>query len=464
MPRPNVLFFFTDDQRFDTIRALGNDQIHTPNMDKLVARGTAFTHAFIPCGSVAAVCMPSRAMLNTGRTLYHITGAGESVSPEHVTLGQAFRQAGYRTFGAGKWHNGKESYHRSFTDGAEIFYGGMSDHWNVPAFDFDPTGRYDKTLPIIDNPWSTNTVRQRGCDHIHSGRHSTDIIAGAAMDFIRGYDAADPFYMYVSFLAPHDPRSMPWKYLDMYRPQDIRLPANFLGGHPFNNGELHIRDETLAAFPRMPDEIRRHLAEYYAMITHLDDKLGEITAALQARGLLDNTIIVLAGDNGLALGQHGLMGKQSCYDHSVRVPLVLAGPGVPAGVRTSEFAYLLDVFPTLCDLTGTAVPASVEGRSLAPIIRQGKGGRETLYFGYADKHRAVRDRRYKLIEYVVEGRHVMTQLFDLQADPCEMHNLAAEPAHAATLQRLRVELLRHRDAWDDTASPWGKTFWEACRI
>ncbi len=464
MPRPNVLFFFTDDQRYDTIAALGNPHIHTPNMDRLVARGTAFTHAFIPCGTSAAVCMPSRAMLNTGRTLFHITGAGESISPQHATIGQALRQGGYRTFGAGKWHNGMESYHRSFTDGAEIFYGGMSDHWNVPAFDYDPAGKYDKRLPIVDDPWKSNAVRQRHGDHIHSGRHSTETIGDAAIAFIHSYDSEQPFYMYVSLLAPHDPRTMPQKYLDMYRPQDIPLPANFLHGHPFNNGELQIRDEMLAAFPRNPDEIRRHLAEYYAMISHLDDKLGQIVEALSQRGLLDNTIIVLAGDNGLALGQHGLMGKQSCYDHSVRVPLVFVGPGVPVGRRTDAFAYLLDIFPTLCDLTGTPVPASVEGRSLAKTIAGGPAVRENLYFAYTDKHRAIRDRRYKLIEYVVEGRHTMTQLFDLQADPCEMHNLAADAAHAGTLHRLRAELIAHRDDWGDTVSPWGKTFWDACKI
>ncbi len=350
--RPNILFFFTDDQRFDTIHALGNDQIITPSMDRLVERGVSFTHAHIPCGTSGAVCMPSRAMLHTGRTLFHLEGAGESIPPEHATLGETLRAHGYRTFGTGKWHNGPASYHRSFSEGDEIFFGGMADHWNVPFFHYDPTGRYDKTCLIVDDPHHSNVTRARYCDHIHAGRHSSQTICDAALSFLQGWDGGAPFFMYVSFLAPHDPRTMPQEYRDLYDPEQIELPPNFLGGHPFDNGELHVRDELLAGFPRTPEEIRRHLAEYYAMISHLDTQLERLLAALQAKGILEDTIIVLVGDNGLALGQHGLMGKQSCYDHSVRVPLVFAGPGVPRGVRTDAFAYLLDLFPTLCELVG----------------------------------------------------------------------------------------------------------------
>jgi len=295
--RPNVVFFFTDDQRFDTIRALGNEAIHTPNMDRLVQRGVAFTHAHIPCGTSGAVCMPSRAMLHSGRTLFHLDGAGECIPTDHTTLGQALRANGYRTFGTGKWHNGPESYHRSFSDGDEIFFGGMADHWNVPAYHYDPTGRYDQVCLIVDDPHRSNATRERRCDHVHAGRHSSELMCGAAIDWLRAYDDADPFFMYVSFLAPHDPRTMPREFLEMYGPDAITLPPNFMGGHPFDNGELHIRDEMLARFPRTPEETRRHLAEYYAMITHLDAQMGRVMDVLQAKGLVENTIIVFAGDN-----------------------------------------------------------------------------------------------------------------------------------------------------------------------
>lgn len=456
--KPNVLFFFTDDQRYNTIAALGNDAVSTPNIDALVRRGVAFTHAHIPCGTSGAVCMPSRAMLHSGRTLFHIAGAGQTIPDDHTTMGEAFRAAGYETFGTGKWHNGRAAYHRSFSHGDEIFFGGMADHWNVPAYHYDPSGAYDTECPIIDEPMKSNEVRIRACDHVSAGKHSSELVCDAAVRFLEERSGDAPFFAYVSFLAPHDPRSMPQQYLDMYDPDAIELPANFAGGHPFDNGALHIRDEMLASFPRTPEETRRHIAEYYAMISHLDAELGRVVRTLEKTGALENTIIVFAGDNGLALGQHGLFGKQSCYEHSVRVPLIFAGPRVPEGVTTDSYAYLLDIFPTLCDLLDVPIPESVEGCSLRPAFDDPSAPiRDELYFAYTDCQRAVKDDRYKLVEYVVDGRHTQTQLFDLRQDPLERSNRAStEPE---TVGRLRKRLLELKDEWDDEASPWGKTFW-----
>ena len=161
---------------------------------------------------------------------------------------------------------------------------------------------------------------------------------------------------------------MPKEYLDMYDPATISLPESYLPEHPFDNGELRVRDELLAGFPRGEDEVRRHIAAYYAMITHADAQMGRVLKVLEETGRAENTIIVFAGDNGLAVGKHGLMGKQSLYEHSIRVPLMMAGPGVPAGKRSEAFAYLIDIFPTLCELTGVPTPETVEGRSLVPAM------------------------------------------------------------------------------------------------
>ncbi len=456
--KPNIVILFTDDQRFDTIAALGNTEIHTPNMDALAARGAAFTQAHIPGGTSAAVCMPSRAMLHTGRTLFHIEREGQGISKQYTTLGEAFQHAGYRTFGTGKWHNGTGSYARSFTDGGNIFFGGMWDHWNVPMCDFDPTGAYDNQIRFTPNFMHSNQTTKVHCDYYASGGHSSEHLSNAAIDFIQAYDSASPFLMYVSYLAPHDPRSMPQRFKDMYDPAAIRLPANFMDQHPFEYGVSQIRDEKLAAYPREESEIRRHIAEYYAMITHLDEQIGRILAALEQSGKLDNTIIVLAGDNGLAVGQHGLIGKQSHYEHSIRVPLLLSGPGIPAGLRLQQYVYLLDLFPTLCDLSGIAVPASVEGKSLRPLLEDPtRSVRDSLYFAYCDLIRSVKDRRYKLIEYA--GAVRTTQLFDLVHDPEERHNLHGLPAYESTVQTLRQDLYRYRDEWEDLGHPLSLSFW-----
>jgi arylsulfatase A-like enzyme len=186
-----------------------------------------------------------------------------------------------------------------------------------------------------------------------------------------------------------------------------------------------------------------------------------VLEALEEQGLTDDTIIVFAGDNGLAVGQHGLFGKQNCYEHSVRVPMVFAGPGVPKQQRTDAYAYLFDVFPTLCELTGIEVPESVEGVSLVDAIQDPEETvRESLFFAYTGKQRAVKDERFKLIEYVVDGRHTETQLFDLQNDPWELNNLAGNASYVENLEDLRDMLAEYRDEWDDEETKWGQTFWE----
>ena len=460
--QPNVLLFFTDDQRFDTIRALGNGTIHTPNIDRLVARGTTFTHAHIPCGTHGAICMPSRAMLHTGRSLFHLHDSGSSIPTAHTMLGEALREAGYGTWGCGKWHNGRESFNRGFADGDEIMFGGMADHWNVPVYHYDPNGAYDKRLAYIADPsaFGNNEIAWREADHIHAGRHSSEILCDAAVDHIRHQDGSTPFLTYVSLLAPHDPRTMPERFRTMYRPEDMELPPNFQGGHPFDNGSLRIRDELLARFPREPEEIRRHIAEYYAMISHLDHEFGRVLDALDEQGLTDDTLIVLAGDNGLAVGQHGLMGKQNCYEHSVRVPLIFAGPGVPEGRRSEAYVYLFDIFATLCELTGTRKPASVEGESLVAAMHDPDASvRDALYFAYVSSQRAVKNRTHKLIEYAVRDRERRTQLFDLENDPWETHNLADAPESATIVADLRAEMIRYRDDWEAGHPGRGSNFW-----
>ncbi len=460
MKRPNVVFFFTDDQRFDTIHALGNRAIQTPNIDKLVARGTTFTQAHIPCGTCGAVCMPSRAMLHSGRSLFHLDREGQQIPQDHTTLGQALRENGYQTFATGKWHNGKESFNRSFTDGAEIYFGGMADHWNVPVHHYDPTCTYNARAPYCVNPMNSKEVKYRHADHVNMGVHSSEMVCNAGIEFIEKQDSGNPFFAYISFLAPHDPRVMPEKFRQMYNPKDIELPPNFTGGHPIDTGALRIRDEELAAFPRSPDEVKEHIADYYAMISHLDDELGRVITTLEKKGMLDETIIVFAGDNGLAIGQHGLFGKQNCYEHSVRVPMIFAGPGVPGGRKTDAYAYLFDIFPTLCGLVDIPVPTSVEGKDLGPCMQSAEEkNRDTLYFAYAGFQRAVKDRQHKLIEYVVEGKERQTQLFDLVNDPWETRNLAANPDYTEKVADLRKELIRLRDEWDDTQHPLGEKFW-----
>lgn len=416
---PNVLFLLADDQRFDTIHALGNREIQTPNLDRLVRQGTAFTHAFIMGGGQPAVCSPSRAMLMTGRSLFRATTtyAGGTIPPAAPLLPEMFRQAGYSTHIVGKWHNDRAALQRGFTGGSRIFLGGMADHTKIALQDFDATGVYAKTNERV------------------TAGFSSEIFADAAIDFLKGRATNQPYFLYSAFTAPHDPRTPPKEFLDRYPASKIRLPANFLARHPFDNGELEIRDEKLLPRPREPDAVRSEIAAYYAMITHLDAQIGRILDALEATGTARNTIIVFAGDNGLALGQHGLLGKQNLYEHSVRVPLVISGPGVPAGKRKDALCYLLDLFPTLGELANLPVPDGLDGRSLVPVIR-GKSTqvREHIFAAYREVQRMVRDDRWKLIHYPKIDRW---QLFDLRNDPWERRDLSGEARQSSRIASLR---------------------------
>lgn len=272
----NVLFILTDDQRVGTIHALGNPEIHTPNLDWLVQQGTYFSQAHIPGGTSGAICMPSRAMLLTGRTLFHLQGEGQDIPTNHITMPEVFRVAGYDCFGTGKWHNGPPAFARGFTSGSNIFFGGMWDHWNVPVCRFDPTGEYDNVINFTADFCHTNRVRRVHCDQFHPGRHSSELLTQSALDYLESRPTDRPFFLYLSYLAPHDPRTMPESFRRMYDPQCITLPDNWMGTHPFPIGVEGIRDERLAASPRTLEELRRQLAEYYGMISHLDSEIGRI--------------------------------------------------------------------------------------------------------------------------------------------------------------------------------------------
>lgn len=456
----NVLFILTDDQRYDALHAMGNRAIITPNLDRLAASGTMFTQAHIPCGTSAAVCMPSRAMLNTGRTLFSLEEEGGTIPPAHTTMAEVFRAAGYETFGTGKWHNGPPAFSRGFCGGDNIFFGGMWDHWNVPTCKLDPTGAYDNIINFTANFSYENDVVKVHCDKFHPGKHSTELLTDTALAFLeRREQAVDPFYLYLSYLAPHDPRTMPNRFLEMYNPDNIVLPDNFMESHPFPFGVEDIRDEVLAAWPRNPQEIKRHLAEYYAMVTHLDYEIGRLLDILEEQGQREDTLIVVTGDNGLAVGSHGLMGKQNHYDHSVRVPLLFCGPGIPGGLEISSYVYLLDIFPTLCELLGLSIPASVEGKSFAGMFSDpSQKTREDLYFIYNDLIRSVKDGRYKLIEY--RGYTNRTQLFDLWEDPGEINDLSGKKEYTDTLDRLRKKLIACRDSWESGSHEFSRRYWQ----
>jgi len=429
--RPNLLFIMSDDHASHAIGAYGSVINRTPHMDRIAARGTAFTHTYIQGGDQGAICICSRAMLLTGRSLFR---APHQPGPDLPLWPEAFRKAGYATFATGKWHNGPASFARCFTAGDSIFFGGMSDHRRVPVHAFDPSGKYARSGQSVGKEFSS------------------ELFTDAAIGFLRSRREDRPFFMYVSYTAPHDPRMARKKYADMYDPGKIALPPNFMPEHPFDNGELKVRDEKLLPWPRTPEAVRAEIAAYYAMITHVDHEIGRLLDALDETGRAGDTILVFAGDNGLAVGQHGLLGKQNLYEHSARVPLIIAAPGAgKPGTRSASLACLYDVFPTVCGLAGVAVPETVESKGLGPVLADPSAAvRDAVFGAYRDLQRMVRAGRHKLIWYPKIGKW---QLFDVEADPWEVEDLAGRPEHGALAAGLRRRLAEEQARAGDPLPP-----------
>jgi len=409
--RPNILFLFADDQRADTIGAWGNRHIRTPNLDRLVKRGFSFRNNYCFGANSGAVCVPSRAMLMSGRTWFDV----DANLTNATLLPEVLRAAGYVTFATGKWHNGRESLLRAFPEARSMFLGGMEDHTKVSVVD------------VVDGKASAPRVAQK---------FSSEEFADAAISFLQQQRGGAPFFCYVAFTAPHDPRNPPSQYREMYYRKPPPAPRNFLSEHPFDNGfAKNIRDENLAAYPRTKRIIQEQLCEYYGLISHLDEQVGRILKVLEESGRMQNTLVIYTADHGLALGSHGLLGKQSVYEHSMKSPLIVVGPGVPRGKSSEAFTYLLDWFPTICAAAGATAPDGIAGHDLTPLwTGRGKTVRDSVFLPYTDTMRAVRDTRWKLIVYPQINHQ---QLFDLKKDPDEMNNLAQrKPREVERLTRL----------------------------
>lgn len=395
--KPNVLLMLADDLRPDGFGALGSPVAKTPNFDAIVNRGYVFRRAYTMGSMIGAVCMPSRTMLLTGRSLFRAKDEASGDEPATHTFPRVMKDAGYATFHAGKFGNSPKKI----------------------------TDEFDQSV-----------------DPGHSSA-----VADAVIDFIHRRHADAPMFIYMAGPEPHDPQFAPDEFYAQYRPADMPLPKAFAPYHPFDNGWLTGRDEMTLAFPRTPESIRGKLARYYASIAYLDAQFGRVVQALKDTGEYDNTIFVLAGDNGLSLGEHGLLGKQNVYEFGgMHVPLVFAGPGIPKG-ESQALAYLMDIFPTLCELSDISLYSKVEGKSLASVIKnKSPKVREWLHTAYEKGQRAVTDGRWKLIRFPLIDK---TQLFDLQHDPHEEHDLAQSVEHADRVRIMMDKLAYLMREYDD---------------
>jgi arylsulfatase A-like enzyme len=464
--RPNILFIIVDDQSPLDLRVYDpQSELQTPTIDRLAAEGMVLDEAYHMGAFVSAVCTPSRHMIKCGRTLWHLPIAPEAnkhcpPNLEHNTIAAVFNRAGYDTMRTGKPGNSYEAAKRMFTVSK------------------DSPGR--SGVSPEGSRWHADQV--------------LEYLAQREADQDR-----DPFLIYFGFSHPHDPRNGTPELLAKYgatnhddpttlplaNAKQPRLPVNYLPAHPFGTTLLpDQRDETqVSGVWRNRDErtIRNERGRYFACSENIDTQIGRVLDKLAAMGELDHTYIFYTSDHGIAIGRHGLQGKQNLYQHSWRVPLIAKGPGIPPGTRAPGNVYLLDVLATLCDLAGIPAPETNEGLSFRPVL-EGRQPRirDVLYGvhcgGEKPGMRCVKSGDWKLIKYEGAGGAVrQTQLFHLKDNPHELMrehqdpavvaltgvtpqtqhvNLADDPRYASKLAELEAVLLAEMRRLHD---PW--RFW-----
>lgn len=420
--RPNILVIFTDDQRADTIAALGNPVIKTPNLDRLVHRGLSFSRAYMQGGFNGATCIPSRAMLLSGRSLFH----ADETMMKSATWPEAFGKAGYTTFVSGKWHNGAPSLLKEFQIARSMFLGGMTDPMHTSL----TTVERGQLVPPVPSP-----------------RHACQAFADETIRFLKEHRGG-PFLAYLPFDGPHDPHIVPDDFPIRYDPAAMPLPANFLPIHPFDNGEMIVRDELLLPWPRTPDAVRAQLADYYRYVSYLDMLVGQVLDALAASPWAGNTIVVFA--RRLRGGARQPRAERQAE------PLRALDPRTADHRRAGyspRSAHRGDDLPVrrAAD-AGRARRRAGAGRQRRARLRRGASrsragaapaaGVRLSERAAGDPRRSLEADRYPRVD--------VTQLFDLAADPLEKHDLAGDPAHAGMKDRLRARLAAELTRAGDT--------------
>jgi len=440
--KPNILFIFADDQTYQGVNALGNPELITPNLDKLASSGVTFTHTYNMGGWNGAVCVASRAMLNTGRFLWRAK-ASQKNYPELKENGEFWsllmKNAGYDTYMTGKWHVEQRA--------DSIFKVAMDIRPGMPA---TVPESYNRPLSPEDTTWLPWHTQWGG--FWEGGIHWSEVVANNAISYLDAAKTSEnPFFMYLAFNAPHDPRQSPKKYVDMYPLENISIPNSYKELYPYKDSigcGPGLRDEKLAPFPRTEYSIKVHRQEYYAIISHMDDQIGRIIAHLKETGQDKNTYIIFSADHGLSCGNHGLVGKQNMYDHSMRVPCFIVGPNIPENEKRDMQIYLQDIMATTLDLAGIEKPEYVEFNSFLPLINGevSESPYEEIYGAYINFQRMVRTDKFKLIIYPKAKK---MRLFDVVNDPDEIIDLVDNTEYLAVKKELIEKLKKQQELMED---------------
>ena len=442
--RPNVLFIAVDDLRPE-IASFGSVQMVTPNIDKLAERSVRFDRAYC----MVPTCGASRASLMSGirpapgRFMTYLARADED-APGRVTLNTHFKKNGYHTVSMGK------IFHHT----ADNVHGWSEKPWK-------PRGTTKTYAKEANNTAAKNNPGRRKYGPAYESADVADedyrdgVLAAEAVNTIgRLSKQEEPFFLAVGFTKPHLPFVAPKRYWDLYDFDKIQLPENYKvpenapkeAIHSF--GELRSYHGVPKKGPLSDIEARRLIHGYYACVSYTDAHIGRLMKALEENGLDDNTVIVLWGDHGWNLGDHTLWCKHCCFESSMRAPLMFSAPtlkGFQKGAATKSLAEFIDIYPTLCDLTGLDAPSHLHGKSLVPILKDPSASVKPFAIGRYRNGDTIRDDRYRLTVYQTgQGKPPVKMLYDHTKDPLENVNIADDPALKGTVHRLSRLLGEHK--------------------
>jgi N-acetylglucosamine-6-sulfatase len=436
--RPNIVFITTDDQRWDAMSGMGHPFVRTPNMDRLAREGMRFAEAFV----TISLCAPSRACYLTGAYAHTHgvrTNEGSEIGPGTPTFAQALQRSGYETAFLGKWHQAPRNNPR-------------------PGFDywFSFTGQGVYVDPEVNENGRTSKVKG----------YMTDILTDRAVAWLEK-SRQRPFCLCLWHKAVHGPFTPAPRHESLYADAELPKPASFddtLEGKPAWQRAVQVRGQQRAEWLKnrntpVPDRLppqkwdgrRKSMLDYFRALAAVDESIGRVLATLEATGRLDNTIIVFASDNGYFHGEHRRGDKRLAYEEALRVPLLVRYPrAAKAGSVCNDMALNIDLAPTLLDFAGAKTPASVQGRSLRPLLEGRTPGdwRQEFFYEYFQERGsaglptmlAVRTKQWKYVTY--PDLNDIDELYDLRNDPREMKNLALDGAHRKTLDEMKAELER----------------------
>lgn len=447
--RPNLLFIQTDDQRFDDLGCAGNSVIHTPHLDALAAQGVYFGNAFV----TTAICCSSRASVLTGQHMWRhgIRDFATPLSASQIeqTYPVLLQKSGYRTAFIGKYGVGSADGEPGVVDSRGFAPGAARPTLGLPGNRFDFWFGFPQSINFLQ---MVNGQK----------RHLTPLMTDRAIEFLRSGPPERPFCLSINFKEPHGPVNfLDPDVPDRYKEAEIPAPATFTQRDFDSQPEFIRRSTSGTKDGRWPaqasEQFLRGARTAYRLIEGVDRAVGRIMEELRKSNLDQNTVVIFTSDNGTLRGAHGLRGKWLAYEESIRVPLIVRDPRLPAhlrGSRRTEMALNIDLAPTMLSLAGVPVPSEIHGRDLCPLISGAKvEWRKDWYYEHTyvpeddrqpiARSEAVRTDSWKYIRYT-DTTPRSEQLFDLTQDPHERQNLANELQHKATLEALRTRWRRLR--------------------